>query len=217
MKTIILIGLVSILSLQLSGCLIGATKAATTSTTTTSTGTTTATPTATPTPTVGMNCTGTDDGYDNLAAAPVFSVSGLTGSSINSVQMNLLYATAGATILSGGTHYTTSITLTAYTCGSSGSLGSSVGSATTVVGLNGTPTTTTFTFSSPIAIPSNGACSGGQTPLVFKITGSSAVGGYVFWAESGIQTASCFANQSTSTTGVVNNLRDWTVIINANQ
>ncbi len=168
---------------------------------------------ATPSPTPqGMYCTDYN-GWDYLASYPIFSNTTVTGSTVNSVTMQFHYGpTSGTTAITGT--YTTSLTLTAYTCGSSSSTGSSAGTATASVGVGNSDKTFTFTFSSPIAIPSSGACGSNPYPLVFKLTQNSGnPSGYQLLGQSTLTSTTCATPQSSSTSVVVPRVRAWTAII----
>ncbi len=164
-------------------------------------------PSPSPTPSYGMNCTGTF-GYDSFANYPVFYLSSINGSSINSIKMNLYGNGLGMSNVVG------SITLTAYTCGTASTLGSNVATATwNHTSLNGNAAQQTFTFSSPVTIPTN--CAPGEKPLAFKVT-YSGFGGAAVWAEEVLSSASCFLTRSTSTTGLASSPHSYTAIIDAN-
>ncbi len=164
-------------------------------------------PSPSPTPTYGMNCSGTF-GWDSLGSYPVMFVGAINGSSVNSVKLNLHGNGLGTSNVVG------SITLTAYTCGTSSSLGANVATATwNHTSLNGNDAEQTFTFSSPVTIPTN--CAPGEKPLAFKVT-YSGFGGAAVYAHEVLSTSTCFMSRSTSATGLVASPHSFTGIIDAN-
>lgn len=166
-----------------------------------------------PTPTYGMNCT-TTQGASSLTTTPVAYLTSINGSSINSVKVNL-YANGQGPSSTAGT-----VTLTAYTCGSPTAIGSSVASTTNSTGLTGNSAAKTFTFSSPVTIPTN--CASGEYPIAFKFTWpGSDFGGRAIYMDVSLTSSSCFMYQSLSstqlydtTTGV--SAHSFVGVINAN-
>lgn len=164
------------------------------------------------TPTYGMDCT-SYNGYDSMQSYPTAFVSSITGSTITTVKFNLFISDGtGATSVVNFSNTAGTVTLTAYNCASAGSLGPSVGTATMNNSLNGHSAQKTFTFNSPITIPTN--CNSGEAPVAFAVSWTG-YGGYHVWSNSNINTTSCFLKQSSTNTGAVARPRGWMATITA--
>ncbi len=157
-----------------------------------------------------MNCT-TTNGADSVDLYPVAFVPAISGTAITSVTLNLYLSDSGGVTDVGQTSGT--VTLNAYTCASAGSLGSSAGTAVLATSLNYSSTAKTFTFTSPINIPSN--CQVGEAPFAIVIS-HSAYNSDTIWAKSGANTTACYLKQSSSGTGAVARSRGYTAVIKGN-
>jgi hypothetical protein len=121
----------------------------------------------TTTPVVGMDCGSSSPGYGNINASTntskAFFVEDVPGTAITSIKLYLRETTCG-----NGTTCVTPLTLKVYTCGSAGSLGTLVDTVSLSAGITKGVQEFTFTFSSPITIPT---CSNaGEKGFVFQFT-----------------------------------------------
>lgn len=106
----------------------------------------------TPTPTYGMDCGGSGIGFGNINTSTntshIFFLEDIPGTAITSIKMYLKESTCGS-----GTTCVTPLTLKVYTCGDGSSPGTLVDTVSLTAGLKSGAQEFTFTFSSPITIP----------------------------------------------------------------
>lgn len=121
----------------------------------------------TPTPTYGMDCGASEGGYgainSSTTTSKVFFVEDVPGTEITSIKLYLRQTACGA-----GTTCITPLDLDVYTCGDASSMGTFVETVSISAGLKMGVQEFTFTFSSPITIPT---CSNGsQKGFAFHFT-----------------------------------------------
>lgn len=150
----------------------------------------------TTTPTYGMDCGDAGGGYGAINTSTtdsnVFFVADVPGTAITSIKMYLRQTTCG-----NGTTCVTPLTLNVYTCADTNSLGTLVSTVSLSAGLKGFMQEYTFTFASPITIPT---CSNGsEQGFAFKFTNN--------WSnnvQADIKNGSpstCYLDKGHSTTG----------------
>jgi len=159
----------------------------------------------TTTPTYGMACTSYQGGdYPDSQPVSYISAGAINGTTISSITFYGAFQTSGFSAYTGTQSLAYGLTLTAYGCPSSSSLGSVLGTVTASTGfqyMNYKPLT--FTFSPAITIPTN--CTTGEDLLAFKFSGSdlAAYSTDVTFEEAGGPSSSCFLHESSDATGDV--------------
>ena len=121
----------------------------------------------TPTPTYGMDCGGPGIGSGNIntstTTSKIFFLEDIPGTAITSIKMYLKMPVCGA-----GTTCSTPLTLKVYTCADASSPGTLVDTVNLTAGLKNGTQEFTFTFSSPLTIPT---CSNGsEKGFAFQFT-----------------------------------------------
>jgi hypothetical protein len=118
-------------------------------------------------PTYGMDCGTSTIGYgainDSTTTSKAFFVEDVPGTAITSIKMYLRETTCG-----NGTTCVTPLTLKVYTCGDASSLGTLVDTVSISAGIKKGVQEFTFTFSSPITIPTCSNAS--EKGFVFQFT-----------------------------------------------
>jgi hypothetical protein len=168
-------------------------------------------------PTVGMECSDHSIGGGNIntssSTSRAFFVEDIPGTAITSLTMYLKIPGCGA-----GTTCVTPMDLEVYACADGTTMGNLVGTVSLSAGITQNSQAFTFTFSSPITIPTN--CGAGQKAFAFHFTN-----GWASNVEAQIvnnEASTCYLDRGSSETnatsfGAINGgyVQYWRAIITA--